>query len=86
MTKWLDYCVTYSSANLEMSQTPLCVHVVICDSNSYFLKLQSVLLDSGSWLALMVSPRNLGFDHCVLLWISLHPSCREISLFSFFLF
>lgn len=56
----LDYCVMCSFASMEMSQAQLlCIHVVICDSNS-FLQLQSVLPDRGNWLAQMVSPEVLG--------------------------
>lgn len=61
MTKWLDYCVMCSFASMGMSQAQLlCIHVVICDANSCFLQLQSVLPDRGNWLAQMVSPEVLG--------------------------
>jgi len=89
MSKRLDYCVTYSCVDLEMSQTQLCIHVVISDSKNCFLNLQSVLLDGGNWLAVMVNPRSLVVDYCILLRISLQPSCSIagcLEHFNFFLF
>lgn len=84
VTKQLDDGVTCRSG--AVPDTTLYVHGVICESNGCFLKLPSVLLGSGDWLALMVSPRSLSFDYSILLSVSLQPSCSIAGCLQHFIF